>query len=187
VIPEDVFAQVPVLTGTRVRLEPLGPGVLEPYWRMLQEPEALRLTGSHATFTREGVEEWLGGRSRHADRADWAAVRLADGAFLGEAVVFELDPDNESASFRIGLAGPHVYGRGYGTEIVRLVVDHVLDVVRLHRLELEVYDHNPRAQRVYEKCGFRIEGRRRDALLWNGVRHDAVVMAVLRSDSRPPR
>ncbi len=111
-------------------------------------------------------------------------MRLDDGAFLGEVVVFELDGPNESALFRIGLAGPHVYGQGYGTEMTRLVVDHVLDVVGLHRLELEVYDHNPRAQRVYEKCGFRVEGRRRDALLQDGVRHDAVVMSVLRADPR---
>ena len=116
---------------------------------------------------------------------DWAATRIADGAFLGEAVVNDLDVENESAGFRIGLAGPHVYGQGYGTEVTRLVVDHVLDAVGLHRLELEVYDFDPRARRVYEKCGFRLEGRRRDALMWDGVRHDALVMAVLRTDARP--
>jgi RimJ/RimL family protein N-acetyltransferase len=38
---------------------------------------------------------------------------------------------------------------------------------------------------VYEKCGFTVEGRLRDALLWEGRRHDALVMAVLRTDSRP--
>jgi RimJ/RimL family protein N-acetyltransferase len=184
VIADDVFATVPVLTGERVRLEPLGPSVLEPYWEMLQEPEGLHLTGSHATFTRERVVDWLATRGEHSDRADWAAVRVRDGAFLGEAVVFLLDAANEAASFRIGLAGRHVYGRGYGTEITRLVVEHMLDAVGLHRLELEVYDHNPRAQRVYEKCGFRVEGRRREALLWDGARHDAIVMSVLRTDPR---
>jgi RimJ/RimL family protein N-acetyltransferase len=184
VIAADVFATVPVLTGERLRLEPLGPAVAGPYWRMLQEEEGLRLTGTHTAFTRASVDAWLAGRADHADRADWAAVRLSDGAFLGEAVVFELDPPNESAVFRIGLAGPHVYGQGYGTEMTRLVVGHVLDVVGLHRLELEVYDHNPRAQRVYEKCGFRVEGRRRDALLQDGRRHDAVLMSVLRTDPR---
>ena len=105
-IRDDVFATVPVLTGRRLRLEPLGPAVAEPYWRMLQEEEGLRLTGTHVTFTREQIDGWLAGRADHADRADWAAVRLEDGAFLGEVVVFELDGPNESALFRIGLAGP---------------------------------------------------------------------------------
>ncbi len=165
-IAADVFRSTPVLIGERVRLEPLGPAVLEPYWRMLQEPEGLRLTGSHGSFSREGTERWLRTRADHSDRADWAAMRIEDGAFLGEAVVNDLDVENESAGFRIGLAGPHVYGQGYGTEITRLVVEHALDAVGLHRLELEVYDFNPRARRVYEKCGFRLEGRRTDTLLW---------------------
>jgi RimJ/RimL family protein N-acetyltransferase len=83
------------------------------------------------------------------------------------------------------LAGPAVFGRGYGSEATRLVVDYALDQVGLHRLSLEVFDHNPRARRVYEKCGFVLEGRLREALLWDGERHDSLTMAILQSDPRP--
>ena len=58
--------------------------------------------------------------------------------------------------------------------------------VGLHRLELQVYAFNPRAQRAYEKCGFRVEGRRRDALLWDGERVDVLDMGILRTDPRGP-
>ena len=54
-------------------------------------------------------------------------------------------------------------------------------------IELEVYDFNPRAQRVYEKCGFTVEGRARDALLWDGGWHDAVLMSIVSGDPRPWR
>ena len=49
----------------------------------------------------------------------------------------------------------------------------------LHRVSLEVYAHNPRAQRAYEKAGFVVEGRMRDALLLDGRRIDAIIMAAL--------
>lgn len=65
-------------------------------------------------------------RHDHHDRADWAAIRSTDGAFLGEAVLNKFDPVNESANCRIWLAGPDLFGRGYGTEITRLVVDYAL-------------------------------------------------------------
>jgi len=185
VIAGDAFRDQPVLRGRRVRLEPLDLAVLEPYWRMLQDPEGRRLTGTHAQFTREQVEQWLRTRQDQTDRADWAVVDAATGDFLGEVVVNDLDADNGSAGFRIALGGPHVYGRGIGTEATRLAVDHVLDEVRLHRLELQVYAHNPRARRVYEKCGFLLEGRRRDALLWDGARYDVLDMAILATDRRP--
>jgi len=59
-----------------------------------------------------------------------------------------------------------------------------LGTVGLHRVSLGVYDFNPRAQRVYEKCGFSHEGRLREALRWDGQWHDELLMAVLHSDPR---
>ena len=187
VIVVDVFRHQPVIVGRNVRLEPLTPAVLEDYVRALDEPEVRRLTGSHATFDRPQIERWLATRQDHHDRADWAIVRLTDEAFLGEAVLLDLDPQNESASYRIWLAGPELFGRGYGTEVTRLVVHYALDGIGLHRLGLEVFDVNPRARRVYEKCGFILEGRLRDALLWQGKRQDTLLMAILRGDPRSAR
>lgn len=46
------------------------------------------------------------------------------------------------------------------TEITPLVVDYALGACGLLRVSLDVYDFNPRAQRVYEKYGFSHEGRR---------------------------
>lgn len=177
----------PVLQGSTLRLEPLTAAVLEDYLRSLQDPEVRRLTGTHAVFDRSGVTQWLTSRAGQHDRADWAVVRLDDGAFLGEAVVNDVDLDDESASYRVWLAGSGSTGRGYGTEVTRLVVDFAFDQLRLHRLALQVHEHNPRARRVYEKCGFTVEGRLRDALLWRGHRYDTLLMSMLSTDPRPGR
>jgi RimJ/RimL family protein N-acetyltransferase len=99
--------------GHRVRLEPLTPVVLEDYLAALANPEVNRLIDNRAMFDRPTIETGLATRQEHHDRADWAAVRAADGAFLGEAVLNEFDPDNESASYRVWLAGPHLFGQGY--------------------------------------------------------------------------
>jgi RimJ/RimL family protein N-acetyltransferase len=104
---------------------------------------------------------------------------------LGEAVINDLDPANAAANYRIALVGPEVFGRGYGTEATRLVVDYALDVAGLHRLHLQVFDFNPRAQRAYEMCGFVREGVHRDALHCEGGWHDAISMAILATDPRP--
>ncbi len=118
----------------------------------------VRTTGTHATFDEDATRRYLDSRPDQPDRADWAAVRIEDGCFLGEAVLNELDPHNQSMNFRIALAGPHVYDRGYGTEITRLVVD----------------------------LPFQIEGRLREALHWEGEWVDSILMSMLASDPRPP-
>jgi RimJ/RimL family protein N-acetyltransferase len=181
----DPFREQPVLTGELVRLEPLTDAVLEDYLVGLADAEVQRLTGTHASFDRAKIQHWLATRAQQHDRADWAVLRRCDGAFLGEAVLNDLDTDNASANYRVWLAGPEAYGKGYGTEVARLVLDYAFDTVGLHRLSLGVFDFNPRARRVYEKCGFQLEGRRRDALRWQGQWHDELVMSVLSTDPRP--
>lgn len=184
-ISADVFRGQPTLTGPRVRLEPLGSRHFDGLWPMFSDEEGRRLTGTHQEITEEGARRWIATRQDHHDRADWAIVRRADDQVLGEVVLNELDEHNESVSFRISLVGPAVFGQGYGTEATRLALDYAFDVAGLHRVHLEVYDINPRARRVYEKCGFVLEGRQRDALRWDGRWHDAITMAILATDPRP--
>jgi RimJ/RimL family protein N-acetyltransferase len=184
VLSNDAFLGQPVLHGESVSLEPFGPEHADSAWAGLADPELLRLTGSHGTFTKEQVEEFSQDISERDDRADWAIIATDDDRHVGEAVLNQFDPDNASANFRIGIYGRHNRGRGYGTEATRLVVAYAFDVVGLHRISLEVYSFNPRAQHVYTKCGFQVEGRRRDALHWDGQWYDAIVMGILSTDPR---
>lgn len=177
------LATLAPLHTPRLRLDPMGPEHLDTVMSGLTDPELMRLTGTHATFTLERVRGHLERMPGAADRADWAIVRVADGRYLGEAVLNDLDVDNATMNFRIALDGE--YGQGYGTEATRAVVDYGLDVVGLHRISLGVYAFNPRAVRAYEKCGFRHEGVARDALLWDGEWHDEIHMAILATDPRP--
>jgi RimJ/RimL family protein N-acetyltransferase len=118
------------------------------------------------------------------DRLDLAVVDKASGVVVGEAVLNEWDPDNQSCNFRI-LIGPSGQGRGLGTEATRLIVGYGIEKLGLHRISLGVYAFNPRAQRAYEKAGFTTEGVLRDALLWDGEWVDEVVMSVLAQDWVP--
>ena len=99
----------------------------------------------------------------------------------------DLDVHNRSCSFRIALVGPRAFGRGYGTEATRLVLDHAFGTAGLHRVELEVYATNPRARHVYERAGFVHEGTKRGALKWDGEWVDAHILAILATDRRVPR
>lgn len=179
------FTPPPVLTTPRLRLEPLGAEHLEGTWTGLQNPESMRLTGTHAQFTRPHIEAWLAGLATADGRADWAIVLDPGGTHIGEVVLNDYDRDNSSIGFRIALNADSRFGRGYGTEVTRAVVEHAFEVIGVHRISLEVYAFNPRAQRVYEKCGFQVEGRLRDALFWDGEWVDALIMGMLSTDPRP--
>ncbi len=93
----------------------------------------------------------------------------------------DLSEPDASCNFRI-LLGPNGRDRRFGTEATRLIIDHAFGTTPLHRIELDVIAFNPRALRVYERVGFVIEGRRREAFTFDGVRYDDIIMSILRPE-----
>jgi RimJ/RimL family protein N-acetyltransferase len=174
------LAVKPTLRGDKVLLRPVEAAdvafALEP------DREGEMLTGSHlqpGALTVAKREHWYATRADFDDRLDLAVVDRANGQYTGEVVLNELDQDNRSCNFRIMLFYPRNRGRGLGTEATRLILGHAFEAVGLHRVDLEVYEFNPRARRVYEKVGFVYEGTKRDALRWDGQWVDAHVMSIL--------
>ncbi|MTA09006.1 MAG: GNAT family N-acetyltransferase, partial [Actinobacteria bacterium] len=139
---------------TPIRLEQLGPDVIDPYMEMLSDPEGRRLTATVENFERAEIETWLATRADASNRRDWAIKDAETGEFLGEAVLnFFNDADN-SINFRIALRGPEYFDQGIGTKAVSLALEYAFDELMVKTVALEVLIDNPRAKRVYEKNGF---------------------------------
>jgi RimJ/RimL family protein N-acetyltransferase len=86
----------------------------------------------------------------------------------------------------IGLGEREYWGKGYGTDTMRLALCYAFTELNLHRVTLGVFEYNPRAIRSYEKAGFRVEGRQRQALSRNGRRWDFIEMGILREEWKNP-
>ncbi|MFD0773789.1 GNAT family N-acetyltransferase [Streptomonospora algeriensis] len=180
----SALREKPTLAGERVNLVPLSAEHADDFFESTRDEEIRRLTGSHRRPDHDEVREWCATRSDQLDRLDLAIIEEPGGRFVGALALEDLDADNESAGYRIALSAIEFTGQGLGKEATRLVLDYAFDRVRLHRVWLHVYAFNMRAIAVYRSCGFTVEGRLRDALLWDGRRHDALIMAMLESDFR---
>ena len=68
------------------------------------------------------------------------------------------------------------------TGLGRRLIEPTLEAARafpLARVELAVRADNERAIALYRKVGFEVEGRRRRAMLVDGVYYDDIIMALL--------
>lgn len=149
------FAAKPTLTGERVILRPYLDEDLAALREAMADPDVLRLTGTvhdEAEARRPvGPEEerarldWFATRNDTDDRLDLAVIDRAGGACVGEAVLNQWDPGNQSCNFRI-MIGPAGQNRGLGSEATRLIVGYGFERLGLHRIWLEVYAFNPRVQ-----------------------------------------
>jgi RimJ/RimL family protein N-acetyltransferase len=174
------FADKPTLAGELVLLRPVTEADAAGLFAI--DAEAVRLTGTQDIATMADLARWYATRADHTDRLDLAIVDRKTGTWAGEVVLNNLDAANRSCGFRILLGSDGVRDRGLGTEATRLVLAYAFEQVGVHRVELEVYDFNPRARHVYTRVGFVHEGTKRKALYSHGQWVDTHMMAMLASD-----
>ena len=103
--------------------------------------------------------------------------------FIGLARLDELDQQNRS--LRVGLdVAVKLRGRGYGGRVYEALKTYAFDHLNMHRLWLCVLDTNDRAKRLYDRQGFKVEGRYREAIFRYGTCVDYVIMSILEHEYR---
>ncbi len=173
--------EVTVIQGNSVLLRPFQAGDADESARVWTPESTYMYGGSRRDAKRPTVTGRRRDQEQIAASGEHHFAIEADGHYIGWLGLRVNDAD-QSARYRIGIANPEYWGRGYGTEVTRLVLRYAFDTLQLHRVHLRVAAYNVRARRCYEKCGFRVEGIERQSFQVDGEWQDDVLMAVLREE-----
>lgn len=179
-----------ILQGTLVRLAAINPETdAEHFARWGQDAEYLRLLDScparplSAKRVKELLEEWLWVKEQPNDRyLIFTMRRLADDRPIGLVDLWFGDIRHGDSWVGIGIGERELWGQGYGTDAMRVLLRYAFTELSLHRVSLNVFGYNERALRSYEKAGFTVEGRARNWLNRDGQRWDLVYMGILRTE-----
>lgn len=164
------------MTGTIRHTEP---GDYEAVYRIFTSPKAIWGT---LQLPFPSAEQW---RKRLAEPQEglFSLVAYVEG---GEVVgqlglhTFPSRPRRRHVG-QIGMAVRDDWqGKGVGTALMQAAIDLAENWLNLTRLELEVFVDNSPAIRLYEKCGFSIEGTLVDFAFRDGQYVDTYLMARLR-------
>ncbi len=82
----------------------------------------------------------------------------------------------------IGIGERELWGKGYGTDAMRVLLGYAFTELNLNRVTLNVFEVNQRGLKSYAKAGFREEGRLPKVLRKAGERYDLIFMGILRSE-----
>ena len=107
---------------------------------------------------------------------------LAEDKLIGELGLDVVNWRGRDAFVGLGIGEPEYWSKGYGTDIMNVLLRFAFTEVNLRRVTLGVFEYNPRAIRAYEKAGFRHEGRLRQSLNHEGKRWDNLFMGILREE-----
>lgn len=168
------------LRGPRVRLRPLERSDLLRYQKLFSEPELSLQYGSL------GIPESLHRLERRYDAGEFdntdrflLLVIEAEGTLIG-AMQLENTENLPSRSATFGIIiGDYAYlEQGYGTEASTLLLDYAFAVLGYHKVNLDLFEYNARAQALYEKLDFVVEGRRRENHWSRGRFWDDILMGI---------
>lgn len=109
----------------------------------------------------------------------FSIVNLETDQAIGRCLLFDVDPVNRKAMLGIVIGEKTQWGQGYGQEAVRLLLDYGFNLLNLNSVMLGTFSFNEHALRCYEKVGFRVIGRRRQARIIAGQKYDLVLMDML--------
>jgi len=154
--------------------------------RWSRDAEYLRLLDSDPASpksvkqAKEGIAEWM--EHERPNSFGFMIRALSDDRLIGFVGLGEINWNNGDGWIGIGIGERADWGKGYGTDAMRIALRFAFTELNLHRVSLSAYAYNPRAIRSYEKAGFSIEGRLRQVVHRDGQRADEVFMGVLREE-----
>lgn len=172
-----------ILWGEKAGIRPLRPGDAGALHRYMADPEVAHLLFEEQAGPIPGalalaVSIWF---TSFSPRPEWAILD-EQGRLIGVIRLWRISEKNRSAMLTIFIGEHSHWGRGYGSDSLRLCLREAFGPMDLHRVELHVFEFNQRAIRSYEKVGFIREGVRRQALVRGGRFFDILIMGITREE-----
>lgn len=126
--------------------------------------------------------EQLEERYRTLPKNNHEFVAQLDKFVVGHAGLVQLSGRRSHVGTFYIAVDTNYHGKGIGTALITKILDLADNWLMLERVELSVLVTNPRAQTLYERHGFVVEGRKIAAIRSAGQYVDEVVMSRLRPE-----
>jgi len=123
-------------------------------WNYYDEPDRpfTGITPEQFQVLLEKRQEYLKKASNTSHR--WQ-VDTTEGRHIGWVNYYQLDKKRKFVFVGICLPEEDVWGKGYGTEAVSLLVDHLFQETEMAEVRVSTWTGNRRMMRCAEKCGFK--------------------------------
>jgi RimJ/RimL family protein N-acetyltransferase len=169
-----------------VSIRAAGPDDLDFLVELYSDEDVRPFLATSGAYERDGIAERIARAGEDPDASGLIVVE--DGGERAGAMAWE----RKNSRSRIAHAGgvavhPRFRGRRLADEAARLLQRHLIRELGFHRIELEIYGFNERAQRHAERAGWIREGVKRKAYRRGDGWVDGVLYALVAEDLDEPR
>lgn len=176
------------IVGERIALGPLRRDLVPLYARWRNDFYVQRTFGNlPSPVTVEQQMKRFEEQATSNGEVHWFTIYERESARpIGSTDIFAIDYRWRVGQFGMQIGEADARGKGYGTEVTRLMLDFAFTALGLNNIMLTVAEYNLAGRRAYEKAGFREMGRRRQADIMNGVVYDEIYMDCIASEFESP-
>lgn len=174
-----------MIYGNHIRLRHVERDDLPFFVHWLNDPEVTLGLAMHTPLSQAEEDRWFDETFKREvdERPLVIEVQEEDNwKMIGNCGLFNIDWRNRSAELGIFIGDKALWNKGFGTEVMKLLLRHGFTTLNLHRIYLRVFENNHRAIRTYEKAGFTQEGRMRQAEFRDNKYLDVLIMSILRTE-----
>jgi diamine N-acetyltransferase len=171
--------------GKRIRLRRDERDDLPKFVEWLNDPEVRQFISLNLPISQANEEGWFENMLKRPPEEQPFAIEIKDQdawRLVGNCGFFEIDQQVRSAEVGILIGDKSYWNKGYGTEVMRLLLRIGFQSLNLNRIFLRVDQANKGGIRTYEKAGFVYEGRFRQGTYRQGNYEDMLFMSVLREE-----
>jgi RimJ/RimL family protein N-acetyltransferase len=179
-----------MLYGERIRFRRDERTDIPRFTEWLNDPDVIRYLGAiNLPQSMANEEQWFEAMLKlpREEQPFAIEIRESDGTedawrLIGNCSFMNIDQTVRSAEVGLFIGDKTHWNQGYGTEVMRLLLQVGFNIMNLNRIFLRVDVDNKGGVRAYEKAGFILEGRLRQAAFQDGQYRDMLLMSVLRSE-----
>jgi len=151
--------------------------------KWFNDPDVRRFFPANKPTTIKHWEDWFEKNETDDSCIYLGIVKKDDDKIIGFANFSGINWSHRVAKeFGVVIGEKDEWDKDYGTEAIKLMLDYGFKTLNFHRIELGVMEYNGRAIHVYEKVGFKREGKKREAWYIDGKWCDVIVMSILQGE-----
>lgn len=151
----------------------------------MNDPETTQYITRYLPMTTAAQREWIAKLYKSNEDFVFGIESTEDDTLIGTMGIHGVRYQHGTATTGAVIGNKAYLGKGYGSEAKMLLLKYAFDTLGLRKICATVYAFNERSLAYQKKCGYQIEGVRKNQHFINGQYWDEVLLAVYREDWLP--
>jgi RimJ/RimL family protein N-acetyltransferase len=183
-----------MIYGERIRLRRNERADLANFVIWLNDPEVRQYLAQDLPISMASEEQWFENMLKKPVEEQNFSIEIRKEAsekdgeewrMIGNCAFMDVDRIIQSAEVGLFIGDKSCWNKGFGTEVMCLLLRFGFESLNFNRIFLRVDEANKGGIHAYEKAGFILEGHMRQAVYQAGQYRDLLVMSVIRSEWHP--